>query len=432
MKTSGLWALVTGASSGIGWQISEQLAAKGCNIIGVSNQSTLLENLKQHLEQSHAIQVLTLCQDLAREAAAQDIYDYCLAQKLEVDILVNNAGMLLFGEMVDSEYDVMKSILHLHVNTPALLCRLFGAQMKEKRSGYILNVSSISAVMPFPTISVYGPTKTFLRYFTRAIRTELKPYGVRVCCLIPGTTDTPLNDPFGANLGFWRKIGIVRGPAFVARAGIRAMFRNRARCIPGIFNKAIILLVPTGASIRHYFLQTSKGSGKHRTQINSIMEQCFQEKKLGNSELILKSLFIRSAAYEGMQKDGLPTEALTEHHVSMIKGGVGLTTVSYGAVSPEARTFHEQMYIKPQSLEKLSLLATAVHEAGGKVSMQLTHCGYFTKNKETRRPGCTQPGTQCLWDLIGNHLFQGNGRKRDGHSGFRFCQCCLGDKKGRL
>jgi 2,4-dienoyl-CoA reductase-like NADH-dependent reductase (Old Yellow Enzyme family) len=117
------------------------------------------------------------------------------------------------------------------------------------------------------------------------------------------------------------------------------------------------------------------------------MERCFQEKRLGNSQLKLKSLFIRSAAFEGMQKDGLPTEALTEHHVAMAKGGVGLTTVSYGAVSPEARTFHEQMYINPQSLEKLALLASEVHESGGKVAMQLTHCGYFTKNIEVKRPG---------------------------------------------
>jgi 2,4-dienoyl-CoA reductase-like NADH-dependent reductase (Old Yellow Enzyme family) len=117
------------------------------------------------------------------------------------------------------------------------------------------------------------------------------------------------------------------------------------------------------------------------------MEQSFQKKKLGKSEVVLKSLYIRSAAYEGMQEAGLPTEALTEHHVAMAKGGVGLTTVSYGAVSPEGRTFHEQMYINPQSLEKLGQLADKVHEAGGKVSMQLTHCGYFTKNKMVKRPG---------------------------------------------
>ena len=74
---------------------------------------------------------------------------------------------------------------------------------------------------------------------------------------------------------------------------------------------------------------------------------------MGSSALHLRNIFIRSAAYEGMQKDGMPTEALTDHHVAMAKGGVGLTTVSYGAVSPEARTFHEQMYINPRSLEKL-------------------------------------------------------------------------------
>ena len=244
MNISGLWALVTGASSGIGWQISEQLAAKECNIIAVSNQAGQLEELKQQLEQSHRVQVVTINQDLAREDAAKSIFDYCQTQKLVVDILVNNAGMLMYGEMVDSAYETMKSILQLHVTTPALLCRLFGNGMKERRSGFILNVSSISAVMPYPTISVYGPTKAFLRYFTRAIRTELKPYRVHVSCLIPGATDTPLNAPFGADMSFGRKAGIVKGPEFVARAGIRAMFRNRALCIPGILNLIIVLLFP--------------------------------------------------------------------------------------------------------------------------------------------------------------------------------------------
>jgi 2,4-dienoyl-CoA reductase-like NADH-dependent reductase (Old Yellow Enzyme family) len=116
------------------------------------------------------------------------------------------------------------------------------------------------------------------------------------------------------------------------------------------------------------------------------MEQAFKEKSLGNSQLTLKNLFIRSAAYEGMQEYGLPTQALTDHHVAMIKGGVGMTTVSYGAVSPDGRTFQEQMYIHGESLAKLKLLAKEVHSAGGKVSMQLTHAGSFTKNREVKRP----------------------------------------------
>lgn len=112
----------------------------------------------------------------------------------------------------------------------------------------------------------------------------------------------------------------------------------------------------------------------------------FSEKQMGKSTLILKNIFIKSATYEGMFKNGIPTQKLTDHHVSMAKGNVGLTTVSYGAVSPDARTFNEQMYIHSKSLEKLKILASEVHKAGGKVSMQLTHCGYFSKNKDIKTP----------------------------------------------
>ena len=117
-----------------------------------------------------------------------------------------------------------------------------------------------------------------------------------------------------------------------------------------------------------------------------MITAAFSEKKIGNSKLVLKNIFIKSATYEGMFKNGIPTQNLIDHHVSMAKGDVGLTTVSYGAVSPDARTFNEQMYINSKSLEKLKVLATEVHKAGGKVSMQLTHCGYFSKNKDVKTP----------------------------------------------
>ena len=244
MNYSGLWALVTGASSGIGWHISIELAKRGCNIIGVSNQPLPLDNLKKEVESSQSVKVVTLIQDLASEEAASSVFNYCQEQSLSVDILVNNAGVLLYGEMVGSGYTTMKSILQLHVTTPALLCRLFGERMKGQKSGYILNVSSISAVMPFPTISVYGPTKAFLRYFTRAIRTEMEPYGVNVTCLLPGATDTPLNDPLQLDVRRGKTFGIVKSPGSVAKAGLVALFRNRAVCVPGLLNKAIVFIIP--------------------------------------------------------------------------------------------------------------------------------------------------------------------------------------------
>jgi 2,4-dienoyl-CoA reductase-like NADH-dependent reductase (Old Yellow Enzyme family) len=116
------------------------------------------------------------------------------------------------------------------------------------------------------------------------------------------------------------------------------------------------------------------------------MERAFRERRLGTSQVILGNVFIKSATYEGMQESGLPTDALTHHHVSMARGGVGMTTVSYGAVSSDGRTFQEQMYIRRESLDRLALLAGEVHRAGGKVCMQLTHSGYFTKNREGGRP----------------------------------------------
>lgn len=116
------------------------------------------------------------------------------------------------------------------------------------------------------------------------------------------------------------------------------------------------------------------------------IESAFSERKLGHSSLILKNVFIKSATYEGMFDDGIPNQKLIDHHVAMAKGNVALTTISYGAVSADARTFSTQMYINSRSLDKLEVLAKKVHEAGGKISMQLTHCGYFSKNKEIKNP----------------------------------------------
>ena len=116
------------------------------------------------------------------------------------------------------------------------------------------------------------------------------------------------------------------------------------------------------------------------------MERAFQDKVLGATGIRLKNSFIKAATYEGMYEHGLPNQALADHHVAMAKGGVALTTISYGAVSPDGRTFPYQMYIHDKSLEKLKKLAAEVHRAGGKVSMQLIHCGYFSKNKAVKKP----------------------------------------------
>ncbi len=244
MEISGKYALVTGASSGIGWHLSLQLARRGYHIIAVSNQPERLEELQKEVEQAFPVRVVRINRDLGSEEAAASVFRFCEENDLQVEVLVNNAGMLVYSEMSEAGYASVRSILQLHVTTPALLCRLFGEQMKTRGHGYILNISSISAVMPYPTISLYGPTKAFLRHFTRAIRTELKPHGVCVTCMMPGATDTPLNEHQPFNVSRGKRLGVVKDPDRVAGAGIRALFRNRPVCIPGLLNKILVYMLP--------------------------------------------------------------------------------------------------------------------------------------------------------------------------------------------
>ncbi len=114
------------------------------------------------------------------------------------------------------------------------------------------------------------------------------------------------------------------------------------------------------------------------------MVRAFTKTSLDGLEL--KNRFVKTATFEGMYDDGIPNQQLIDHHVAMVKGGVALTTVSYGAVSPDGRTFKTQMYINERSLKKLEVLAFEVHKTGGKVSIQLTHCGYFSKNTDVKNP----------------------------------------------
>jgi len=237
-------ALITGGSSGIGLAIAHELAARGFSLLLVSNQSALLEQCKIEIEARHTVECHLLFADLSTENAARELFDYTKQQGFEVEILVNNAGMLIFAETAEIPTEKINIALQLHVSIPTLLCRLFGNEMKNRNSGHILNVSSISSVMPYPGISVYGPSKTYMRYFTRALRSEMKIYGVNVTCLIPGATATALYDPNKINLKLAMRLGIMQTPGFVARKAIRALFRKKAECIPGLINKLVVLVLP--------------------------------------------------------------------------------------------------------------------------------------------------------------------------------------------
>lgn len=238
------YAVVTGASSGIGWHISKELAQKGYSIVAVSNQPDQLAKLKIELQQHYAIQVLTIDSDLTKNDSAQNIFDFCQKKNLNIEILVNNAGILVYGEVTSIDLIKTNSILNLHINTPVMLCRLFGEVMEKNQKGYILNVSSISAAMAYPLISLYGPTKTFLRHFSKALRIEMKRKNVQVSCLLPGATATALYDEDKINLSLALKLGVMQKPEYVARVGVSSLLNNKGECIPGLINKLTMIIIP--------------------------------------------------------------------------------------------------------------------------------------------------------------------------------------------
>jgi len=247
-------ALITGGSSGIGLEIARELAARGYNLLLISNQSEALNASKKQLESNYSVSFDTFHCDLTDADSAHKIFLMTKELGIEVEILVNNAGILLFSEVAGLENSRIQAILQLHVHTPVMLCKLFGKEMKKRQSGYILNVSSISAVMPYPGISLYGPTKTFLRYFTRSLRHEMKIYGISVTCLLPGATLTGLYDPNKINLSLALRTGIMQTPEFVARKAVRALFRNKPECVPGWINKLTVMLLPLIPRSLIYFI----------------------------------------------------------------------------------------------------------------------------------------------------------------------------------
>jgi len=240
-------ALITGGSSGMGLEYARQLAAKGYDLILVSNRAEELASAAESLSSRYPVKVEGHFQDLALADSADSLYGWCHERNILPDILVNNAGMFFFKELDSGDLDRVQAMVNLHVNTISRLSLLFGQAMKERGSGYILIVSSMAARLPVPGITIYSATKAYLKSFGRSLSYELKPYGVGVTTVCPAAIATPLYkiDPKLMNLGL--KTGIIHTPAWLVKRALRAMFRRRRVISPSFMNvwlPALIAILP--------------------------------------------------------------------------------------------------------------------------------------------------------------------------------------------
>ena len=248
-NSSSTYAIVTGASSGIGYSFAEALAKRGYNLLIVSNVPEIHEAASKIKDQASNIEVISLVMDLGQQTSARELYEYAHAHDIEVEVLVNNAGVYHDRDILDDSEGFTSLIMNLHMYTPAMLCYLFGQDMRERRKGYILNVCSVTSKMAAQRLGTYGGTKAFLCHFTRALHIELRKYGVHVTDVSPGAVDTGLYSipPFMTKIG--KCLGIIVSPQTLVRRGLRALFHGRAKItVPTVFWEVLsflILLIPT-------------------------------------------------------------------------------------------------------------------------------------------------------------------------------------------
>lgn len=236
------YALVTGASSGIGLEFARQLRTRGYNVLMVSNEDAVMARAEE-------LSATGLVLDLSRQSSARELYDYTHAHDMEVEVLINNAGVYHDCDILDDTEAFTGLIMNLHMNTPAMLCYLFGQDMKARGKGYILNVCSVTSKMAAQRLGTYGGTKAFLSHFTRALHVELQPYGVHVTDVSPGAVDTGLYSLSPALTKIGKGLGIIVSPETLVRRALRALFHGRAKTtIPTVFwhvLTTLILLLPT-------------------------------------------------------------------------------------------------------------------------------------------------------------------------------------------
>ncbi|MBO4307860.1 MAG: SDR family NAD(P)-dependent oxidoreductase [Bacteroidales bacterium] len=236
-------ALVTGGTSGMGWEYCQQLAAKGCNILMVSVQKELLASLPGTLTEKYCVQSWGLYMDLSLASAADELWNYCKMRQLEIDILVNNAGIFFFHEIDTATQEKALTMLRLHVFTPTRLTMLFGEAMKTRRRGYIVNMSSMTAQLPTPGITIYAATKAYLKSYSKSMYYEMAPYGVGVTTVQPAAVATPLYSMKPRLMKLGKAVGLIRTPQWLVKRTLRGMLCNRQVIKPGIINYILPLLI---------------------------------------------------------------------------------------------------------------------------------------------------------------------------------------------
>ena len=241
-ETNKKYALITGGTSGIGYELAKLFAKDGYNLVIAARDENELENTSAELERNFGIDVVTFSKNLFDPENAFDLYNEIILKGIQIDVLVNDAGQGHYGEFVDTDIHRELSIIQLNISSLVVLTKLFLQDMVKRGEGKILNLSSIASKIPGPFQSVYHGTKAFVQSFTEAIRNEVKDSGVIITALLPGATDTDFFNKADMEESKIVQEGKLADPAEVAKDGYDALMKGDDMIISGFKNKVQVAM----------------------------------------------------------------------------------------------------------------------------------------------------------------------------------------------
>jgi short-subunit dehydrogenase len=236
------YALVTGASSGIGYELAKLFAKDGKNIVVLARSQDKLEELKTEIEDKYGTGVKVLIKDLSDPNSAQEIFSELEKESINVDVLVNNAGFTVWGKFAETDWQKESEMIQVNITSLTQLTKLYLNKMLEDGSGRILNVASLIGFTPAPLESIYSASKSYVLHFSEALANELKGTPVKITCLCPGMTETLFYER--ANMQNCRAAQMkMMDSATAAKVGYQALKKGKVIAIPGLQNRLLLYLM---------------------------------------------------------------------------------------------------------------------------------------------------------------------------------------------
>jgi short-subunit dehydrogenase len=242
MENNGKFALVTGASTGIGFELAKLFAKNQYNLVLIARNQNELDTAKAKIRSEHEVEIHTMACDLSDRQGPFEVYEEVKAKGIKVNVLVNNAGQGEFGEFVHTDIHRELEIIQLNIGAYVVLTKLFVKDMLSRNEGKILNVGSIAGEIPGPWQSVYHGTKAFVNSWTEAIRSELKDTSLVITLLLPGVTDTEFFAKANMESSKMVQENDLADPAKVAQDGFEALMAGDDKVTSGLKNKAMVAM----------------------------------------------------------------------------------------------------------------------------------------------------------------------------------------------